>query len=244
MNQNERKTVMRRMVLLIAVAALVMGLYALRLIFLQLVNGDEYKSQATNTTDYNFTVTAARGDIVDSTGKRIATTTTSYNVVLNKLQMGDEDLDSLLQRLVELFEKNGESWTDTLLISQPDAAGNYTFTARDDSSSDQRQLTTMKENLGLQQYATANDVMEMLVEKNNLQDLPLRWQRTLAGIHYEMELQLRAGRYRPGGAGPCGQDHRRKVEGDRRERPGDLPPAGQGLQHERCAGHLGPGIGL
>ena len=51
MNQNERKTVMRRMVLLIAVAALVMGLYALRLIFLQLVNGDEYKSQATNTTD-------------------------------------------------------------------------------------------------------------------------------------------------------------------------------------------------
>ena len=143
MNQNERKTVMRRMVLLIAVAALVMGLYALRLIFLQLVNDDEYKSRATNTTDYNFTVTAARGDIVDSTGKRIATTTTSYNVVLNKLQMGDEDLDSLLQRLVELFEKNGESWTDTLLISQPDAAGNYTFTARDDSSSDQRQLTTM-----------------------------------------------------------------------------------------------------
>ena len=68
MNQNERKTVMRRMVLLIAVAALVMGLYALRLIFLQLVNSDEYKSQATNTTDYNFTVTAARGDIVDSTG--------------------------------------------------------------------------------------------------------------------------------------------------------------------------------
>ena len=123
MNQNERKTVMRRMVLLIAVAALVMGLYALRLIFLQLVNSDEYKSRATNTTDYNFTVTAARGDIVDSTGKRIATTTTSYNVVLNKLQMGDEDLDSLLQRVVELFEKNGESWTDTLLISQPDAAG-------------------------------------------------------------------------------------------------------------------------
>ena len=42
MNQNERKTVMRRMVLLIAVAELVMGLYALRLIFLQLDNGDEY----------------------------------------------------------------------------------------------------------------------------------------------------------------------------------------------------------
>ena len=189
MNQDEHKIVVRRMAGLIAAASVLIAVYVLRLIFLQLVNSDSFKAQATNTTDYNFTVTAARGDIVDSTGKRIATTTTSYNVVLNKLQMGDEDLDSLLQRVVELFEKNGESWTDTLLISQPDAAGNYTFTARDDSSSDQRQLTTMKENLGLQQYATANDVMEMLVEKNNLQDLPLRWQRTLAGIHYEMELQ-------------------------------------------------------
>ena len=189
MNQDEHKIVVRRMAGLIAAASVLIAVYVLRLIFLQLVNSDSFKAQATNTTDYNFTVTAARGDIVDSTGKRIATTTTSYNVVLNKLQMGDEDLDSLLQRLVELFEKNGESWTDTLLISQPDAAGNYTFTAQDDSSSDQRQLTTMKENLGLQQYATANDVMEMLVEKNNLQDLPLRWQRTLAGIHYEMELQ-------------------------------------------------------
>ena len=189
MNQNERKTVMRRMILLIGAAALVMGLYVLRLIFLQLVNGDSYKSRATNTTDYNFTVTAARGDIVDSTGKRIATTTTSYNVVLNKLQMGDQDLDTMLQTLVEMFRKNGESWNDTLLISEPDAAGNYTFTDDDTSTSDQKQLADMKENLGLQQYATADDVMEMLVEKNNLQDFSPSWQRVLAGIHYEMDRQ-------------------------------------------------------
>ena len=189
MNQNERKTVMRRMILLIGAAALVMGLYVLRLIFLQLVNGDSYKSRATNTTDYNFTVTAARGDIVDSTGKRIATTTTSYNVVLNKLQMGNQDLDTMLQTLVEMFRKNGESWNDTLLISEPDAAGNYTFTDDDTSTSDQKQLADMKENLGLQQYATADDVMEMLVEKNNLQDFSPSWQRVLAGIHYEMDRQ-------------------------------------------------------
>ncbi len=189
MNQNEHKTVIRRMALLIGAAALIMGLYVLRLIFLQLVNGDTFAARATNTTDYNFTVTAARGDIVDSTGKRIATTTTSYNVVLNKLQMGSQDLDSLLQRLVELFEQNGQSWNDTLLISQPDEQGNYTFTAAEDSSSEQKQLAAMKENLGLQQYATANDVMEMLVEKNKLQQQPLRWQRVLAGIHYEMDLQ-------------------------------------------------------
>ncbi len=189
MNQNERKTVVRRMILLIAAACAVMGLFVLRLIFLQLVNGDDFKAQATNTTDYNFTVTAARGDIVDSSGRRIATSTTSYNVVLNKLLMGDRDLDTMLQQIVELLRENGESWNDTLLIGQPDAAGHYEFTDDDTSTSDQKQLADMKDTLGLQQYATADDVMEMLVEKNNLQGFSLEWQRVLAGIHYEMDRQ-------------------------------------------------------
>ena len=188
MNSNEHKTVTRRMMVLIAIAAVIIGLYGMRLIFLQLVNGDSFRSQATNTTDYNFTVTAARGDIVDSAGRRIATSTTGYNVVLSKLLMGDEDLDGMLQRIVELLEADGEGWNDTLLIGEPDSAGNYAFTATE-STGDQRALAAIKENLGLQQYATANDVMEKLVEDYKLEGYPLHWQRVLGGIHYEMQLQ-------------------------------------------------------
>ena len=51
MNLDEHKTVMRRMRLLIAFAAVIVGLYVFRLIFLQLVNGDSFKARATNTTD-------------------------------------------------------------------------------------------------------------------------------------------------------------------------------------------------
>ena len=267
MNENERKVVVQRMLLLIAVACIIMGLYTFRLIFLQLVNGDSFKAKATNTTDYKFTVTAARGNIVDSTGKRIATTSTGYNVVLNKLQMGDQDLDTMLQQIVELLRKNDEKWLDTLLISEPDAAGNYTFTDSADSTSDQKTLADMKETLGLQQYATANDVMEMLVEKNHLESFSLPWQRVHplrdgpAGFFQREQLchggkrqsgdggyhqgafshaagrgdcgdqhpQLRAGRYPPRRAGACGQDHRRKVEGDRRKRSGDLSAQGKRL---------------
>ena len=189
MNLDEHKTVMRRMRLLIAFAAVIVGLYVFRLIFLQLVNGDSFKARATNTTDYNFTVTAARGDIVDSEGKRIAASTTSYNVVLSKLLMGGEDLDAMLQRIVELLEQNGESWNDSLLISEPDANGHYTFTAAEDSTSDQKSLANMKEGLGLQQYATADDVMEKLVEDYDLSAYSLHWQRVLGGIHYEMQQQ-------------------------------------------------------
>ena len=149
MNRDEHKMAVRRMMVLIGAACVLMALYGLRLIFLQLVKGESFKAQATNTTDYKFTVTAARGDIVDSKGSRIATSITGYNVVLNKLLMGDQDLDTMLQKIVELLRENGESWNDTLLIGQPDAAGNYTFTAEQGSSKDQKALSTVKENLGL-----------------------------------------------------------------------------------------------
>ncbi len=189
MNRDEHKMAVRRMMVLIGAACVLMALYGLRLIFLQLVKGESFKAQATNTTDYKFTVTAARGDIVDSRGERIATSVTGYNVVLNKLLMGDQDLDTMLQKIVELLRENGESWNDTLLIGQPDAAGNYTFTAEQGNSKDQKALSTVKENLGLQQYATANDVMEKLVEDYGLSDFSPEWQRVLGGIHYEMQLQ-------------------------------------------------------
>lgn len=54
MNQDEHKIVVRRMAGLIAAASVLIAVYVLRLIFLQLVNSDSFKAQATNTTDYNL----------------------------------------------------------------------------------------------------------------------------------------------------------------------------------------------
>lgn len=47
----------------------------------------------------------------------------------------------------------------------------------------------MKEGLGLRQYATADDVMEKLVEDYDLSAYSLHWRRVLGGIHYEMRRQ-------------------------------------------------------
>ena len=67
MNQEERKTAIRRMRVLLA-ALHPDAAVRLRLIFCSGTTGTILNSQATNTTDYKFTVTAARGDIVDSRG--------------------------------------------------------------------------------------------------------------------------------------------------------------------------------
>ena len=184
---DEHKIVTRRLAMLIAVALAVFALYVLRLIFLQLVHGDEFAARATSTTEYRFNVTAARGDIVDSAGRRIATSTTCYNVELSKLLIGDNDLNETIRKAVEILQANGESWNDGLLISYADGAGNYDFTGDPASQSDQNAIAAVKEALGLQQYATANDVMDRLIEKYELESYDPTWQRILGEIHYQME---------------------------------------------------------
>ena len=184
---DEHKTVVRRLALLIAAASVVFALYTLRLIFLQVVHGDEFAARATSTTEYRFNVTAARGDIVDSAGRRIATSTTCYNVELSRLLIGDNDLNETIRSAVEILQANGESWNDTLLIGYADGAGLYAFTGDPDSTSDQNSIAKVKETLGLQQYATANDVMDRLIGKYELEEYDSTWQRILGGIHYQME---------------------------------------------------------
>ena len=184
---DEHKIVVRRLALLIAAAAVVFALYTLRLIFLQLVHGDEFAARATSTTEYRFNVTAARGDIVDSAGRRIATSTTCYNVELSRLLIGDNDLNETIRSAVEILQANGESWNDTLLIGYADGAGHYAFTGDADSTSDQNAIAEVKEALGLQQYATADDVMDRLIEEYELEGYDPVWQRILGGIHYQME---------------------------------------------------------
>ena len=179
--------VVRRLALLIAAAAVVLALYTLRLIFLQLVHGEEFAARATSTTEYRFNVTAARGDIVDSAGRRIATSTTCYNVELSRLLIGDNDLNETIRSAVEILQANGESWNDTLLIGYADGAGHYAFTGDADSTSDQNAIARVKEALGLQQYATADDVMDRLIEEYELEGYDPVWQRILGGIHYQME---------------------------------------------------------
>ena len=184
---DEHKVVVRRLALLIAASAAIFGLYALRLIFLQLVHGEEYAARATSTTEYRFNVTAARGDIVDSAGRRIATSTTCYNVVLSRLLIGSNDLNETIRSAVEILQAGGESWNDTLLIGYADGAGHYAFTGAADSERDQNAIAAVKEALGLQQYATADDVMERIVAEYELEGYDSTWQRILGGIRYQME---------------------------------------------------------
>ncbi|MBQ5755313.1 MAG: peptidase, partial [Oscillospiraceae bacterium] len=191
---NERRgrgpqTERNRVAFLIFFGAVVMGLFVLRLVSLQIMNGQEYLEKASSTYTYRFDITAARGDVVDRYGRSLATNTAGYNVVINNVMRGDADLNALLQQLVAIMEKEGEPWNDTMLVSEADERGSYSFTARPESESEQNRVATLKEALGLQQYATADNVMARIVEEFKLESYDPHWQRVLGGIRYQMRLE-------------------------------------------------------
>ena len=182
------KSVQHRVFVLVGVIVTLMALFTLRLVYLQVIEGDDLRAQAERTTAYKFNVTAARGEIVDRYGRSLATNETAYSVVLNQLMMGEADLNNTLMQLVEILQASGEEWNDTMLISMPDGEGHYHYTS-DGSAGDENRLATLKEMMERQQYTTADEIMAVIVEEYELEEYSPVWQRILGGIRYQMRLE-------------------------------------------------------
>ena len=191
--KNQTKRLVPRIWTMIAFCGGVMGVFILQLINFQLVNGEEYLQKAQSTQTYQFNVSAARGDIVDRYGRSIATNRTGYKVELSKGMMTG-DLNETLKELVEILQSSGESWNDTLPITTTEPFV-FTVDSTADSSEDstlarqQKRLAQLKTDFDKQSYATAQEVLDSMVEKYELEEYSPQWQRTLAGIRYQMQLE-------------------------------------------------------
>ena len=58
--KNKPENQQPRVVLMIALASAVLVLFLLRLVYLQVIEGNHYLEQADNTTSYRFNITAAK----------------------------------------------------------------------------------------------------------------------------------------------------------------------------------------
>ena len=119
----DRKSLARRLGALIIATAVVMGIFILRLVQFQLVQGEELLEKAQQVSNYLFSIPAARGEIVDEYGRAMASNVSGYNLVINKLMLTG-DLNETLVELVEILQAGGYEWNDTMPISAPEK-GNY-----------------------------------------------------------------------------------------------------------------------
>ena len=83
---------------------------------LQIVKGKEYREQSNTRLSRESTLQAARGDILDQSGNKLASTKSSNSLQLYKTKIDDETLNNSLLKIVNVLEENSDSYTDSLPI--------------------------------------------------------------------------------------------------------------------------------
>ena len=198
----ERKQLLLRIGALVLVLAAMLTAYGGVLYDLQIVKGEDYAQQSVRKIAYPETVTASRGEILDSYGRVLVSNRTSYQVQLDTTQMGQERNDILLG-LLEVCREEDVAWTDTLGQSLS-AQAPVSYLRNDpfhstDSETGETSLTWLgrvaEENGWLEEdggIPTAAALLERMRETYGLDEsLTDQEARDLAGVLYELELRSR-----------------------------------------------------
>lgn len=154
---------------LITVFVCLFLVFIIRLVNIQVINGEKYAKTSTASTS-STTVKATRGQILDRNGNVLVGNRQGNEIVFNASVFPSfsnrEQQNEIILSLVNLFEDNGAAWINELPITL-DAAGNYQFI--EDRESDIAKLKA-RDMLRLNKYATADDCMQEISDRYELEN--------------------------------------------------------------------------
>lgn len=146
----------------------------------QIVDGAEYLAKASQNNQSTQTVQAARGDITDRYGRVLVTNELQLNLQLtaDELPSDNAGINQVISDLLDLLEQKGVPYVDTFPISQ---TAPYTFLEGQEAAASQ-----LKAALSAQDYATAQNCMDLLIEKYEIYGYSEERTRDIAGIRAQM----------------------------------------------------------
>ena len=122
----------------------------IRLMTMQIVEGESYRSYLTEGYSVTKTIEASRGDIVDRYGRPFATNAVCYDITFDKNNIVKDSENSVILELIAILEENEEEWIDNLPLSK-EAPFEYTGT--------ESARTKLRKHLDLAEFASADDVV-------------------------------------------------------------------------------------
>ena len=105
----------RRLAFVVVVLFVVIALFIVRLVKLQLIDGEKYYAQSQSSVVSTTVVKAPRGDILDRNCQPIVCSTKATSVVLNLTYISD--INETVQKMIRLFESIEEPYIDTFPIA-------------------------------------------------------------------------------------------------------------------------------
>ena len=172
-----------RLLILTLIISMVFVGFAVRLMSLQIVHGDEYKEQVQQGVTYRQQVEPARGEMLDRYGRPFAVNKVTYDIIINVAYLPSSQRNGVIEKIIALMEQEGQEWIDNLPISYTEP---FTFSTDENAESSIRNLKRIAGNLTAD--TNAQTTMEQLLEKYDLHEMEdRRLARKIAGVRYEME---------------------------------------------------------
>ena len=173
----------RSLIAIILVIALVCT-FGYTLYDIQIVNGEYYRAQNSTMDTYTVSIEAARGEIVDRNGNPLVTNRQGNSIILDAAYFPSRDnnaaRNAVIINLIRLFEKNGEEYVNNLPLRL--GVSGIEFTEDEDA------VATMKSKdmFNLQNYATAQNCFDAMVEKYGLEGYDTEMALKVGAIRYEL----------------------------------------------------------
>ena len=171
-----------RSAVLAAIVIVASFMCGLRLLEIQIADGEKYLAMTKSTYTAEQPIEAARGKISDCNGVIMNTNELSYSVNLQRASLSVGTENEIIYRVLTVLIKNGEEWNDSLPITK---TAPYKFMPDSDAAVD-----TMKKELNVGVYATVDDCMAALYDAYQIsEDYDEQMRRYIAGVRYEMQIK-------------------------------------------------------
>ena len=174
----DRNVALWRQNIIVIFVLIVAAIFLVRLMIMQIAEGESYRSYLTEGYSVTKTIEASRGGIVDRYGRCLAANRVRYDITFDKNNIVKDSENSVILELVSILEENGEEWIDNLPITKEEPF---------EYSGSEAARTKLRKHLDLAEFASAEDVVFRLKEKYGLEEMNSEDFRKVAGVRYEMD---------------------------------------------------------
>lgn len=171
-------------VLCFIILALFSGLFNL-----QVINGEEYSAQSKGRISARVTQKAPRGEILDRNGEMLVSNRSGYSIMLQKTLSTSDELNRKFLNIINVLEKYGYSYTDSLPISEYPYEYIFIDENNNGSSDDERQTwfskrTRITDDMSADEAMSiyCNDVYKISDEYTDKE------KRKIVGIRYDSDI--------------------------------------------------------
>ena len=174
MNEPKDRNVKLRYNIVTAFIYIIGIILLIRLFNLQIIHGEEYREESNTRLTRESVLEAARGNISDSTGNKLATTKLGYSLELYRTKIDTQELNNTLLRIVKILENNNDSYIDTFPIKiEP-----FEFTIGEEAQ------IKWKEKNKIDKNKTAEECFYILKEKYKIENEDIKETRKIMTLRY------------------------------------------------------------